>query len=644
VANKPVVIRFTESGLDAVESALTGVNSKLETVDAATRNLGSAGDTAKAGMDRAAGAGRDAGASFDRAGQGLDTLDNKTMRAGSAFGGLSDALQGVNSESLTTAERFAYIGLGVSDMAAGVGEVLLPALKRVPGVMGAVTKAQAALNFVMNLNPVLLVVTAVAALSAAFVIAYKKSETFRNIVTGAFEKVTEGAAVFLRGLAGVVGIFNKGWAESIRGAADRVESFGQKADSAGETVVERFESASDKARKLRNRMQDLSDVTATFSGEARDLDSSMISLEAAIDDATKAAKDNGKQTDISTRKGRENRNSLIDLAGSHADLIESMKDNGASQKELQAKTRDTRKEFIEVAVKMGYTREEARKLADKYGLIPKNIRTNVSAPGLSTTAERAARLNNALAGISATVRQRERGGGGDGLGIGGIVNAADRWLDRFAIGTGTGGLMGVSPMSAVGQLYSSIGRPGDVISGVRPGARTLSGGYSYHGQIDPRTGTLGRALDFSPMRSVAQLLYSSFRGRIRELISPWPELGVLNGRPHRFSDAVQAQHDGRTNVRHVHLAAERGALLTRPTLLLAAESAKARAGGGEVVSPVAMMAATFERVLAKRGTPTVNVVSHVYLDGDEVFAKRVNVLIDEREDREDTRLRMGGGR
>lgn len=46
----------------------------------------------------------------------------------------------------------------------------------------AMAAAQAALNFVMNLNPISLIVMAIAALVAGFVVAYNKSETFRNFV------------------------------------------------------------------------------------------------------------------------------------------------------------------------------------------------------------------------------------------------------------------------------------------------------------------------------------------------------------------------------------------------------------------------------------------------------------------------------
>jgi phage-related protein len=53
----------------------------------------------------------------------------------------------------------------------------------------AMAAAQWVLNAAMSANPIMLVVAGLAALVAAFVIAWKNSETFRNIVTGAFDKV-----------------------------------------------------------------------------------------------------------------------------------------------------------------------------------------------------------------------------------------------------------------------------------------------------------------------------------------------------------------------------------------------------------------------------------------------------------------------
>lgn len=70
------------------------------------------------------------------------------------------------------------------------------------------TAAQTAFNFVMNLNPIGLVVMAIAALVAAFVVAYNKSETFRNFVNklwaglkNLWKGIREGVALIGNSLA-----------------------------------------------------------------------------------------------------------------------------------------------------------------------------------------------------------------------------------------------------------------------------------------------------------------------------------------------------------------------------------------------------------------------------------------------------------
>ena len=64
------------------------------------------------------------------------------------------------------------------------------------GLTKAQAVAQGILNAVMEANPIILVVTALVALVAAFVIAYKKSATFRRIVKGAFHAVADIAKSF----------------------------------------------------------------------------------------------------------------------------------------------------------------------------------------------------------------------------------------------------------------------------------------------------------------------------------------------------------------------------------------------------------------------------------------------------------------
>ena len=72
---------------------------------------------------------------------------------------------------------------------------------------------QMAFNFVMAANPITLVVIALAALVAAFVVAYKTSETFRNFIDGLFTAIKTGVTAsvdFLKGYLNTVLGFYKG--------------------------------------------------------------------------------------------------------------------------------------------------------------------------------------------------------------------------------------------------------------------------------------------------------------------------------------------------------------------------------------------------------------------------------------------------
>lgn len=68
------------------------------------------------------------------------------------------------------------------------------AMKIYQATLVIVKVAQAALNFVMAANPIGLVVIAIAALVAAFVVAYKQSETFREIINTLFGAISKGVS------------------------------------------------------------------------------------------------------------------------------------------------------------------------------------------------------------------------------------------------------------------------------------------------------------------------------------------------------------------------------------------------------------------------------------------------------------------
>jgi hypothetical protein len=94
-------------------------------------------------------------------------------------------------------------GLSVAVLAANA------AMKVYQATLVIVKAAQAALNFVMSANPIGLVVIAIAALVAAFVLAYKHSETFREGVDKMFQ--------FIKGAIEISVNFIKGYLTTVMG-------------------------------------------------------------------------------------------------------------------------------------------------------------------------------------------------------------------------------------------------------------------------------------------------------------------------------------------------------------------------------------------------------------------------------------------
>lgn len=112
---------------------------------------------------------------------------------------------------------------------------------------------------------------------------------------------------------------------------------------------------------------------------------------------------------------------------------------------------------------------------------------------------------------------------------------------------GSGKIMGWSNMM---KLLQSKFSGMSLYSGFR-NSRTLSGNKSLHAS--------GRAIDTTPRRDVAQWIIANFGKNIKELISPWTELNWHNGRPHKYSAAVERQHGayGAGND-HIHWAMDNG--------------------------------------------------------------------------------------
>ncbi|MEE2058977.1 aggregation-promoting factor C-terminal-like domain-containing protein [Rhodococcus artemisiae] len=115
-------------------------------------------------------------------------------------GELLDGLNTMASFLMRNADTLKTVGLVLAPVVAGIAtyaavtKTITIAQAAWTAVTQAGTAAQWAMNIAMKANPVGLIIAGVVALGAALVLAYQKSETFRNIVQGAWEGIKNAAS------------------------------------------------------------------------------------------------------------------------------------------------------------------------------------------------------------------------------------------------------------------------------------------------------------------------------------------------------------------------------------------------------------------------------------------------------------------
>lgn len=144
---------------------------------------------------------------------------------------------------------------------------------------------------------------------------------------------------------------------------------------------------------------------------------------------------------------------------------------------------------------------------------------------------------------------------GGGVGWPFPVDTSDTMIKK-AWANDLGGLGGAAggngykwQMAVLRQAFPGL----QLISGFRPGARTLSGNRSYH--------SVGRAVDLPPRRDVAQWIRANYGARTKELITPYNDLNLHNGKPHRYTGAIWNQHNFAGGNAHDHWAFKDGGLV-----------------------------------------------------------------------------------
>jgi hypothetical protein len=127
------------------------------------------------------------------------------------------------------------------------------------------------LNAVMRNNPIGIIVTAIALLVAGFVLAYKKSETFRNIVGTIAKAVVSYIAFMIRGWGGLIEIILKVVTGPLRlflGVLQHIPGIGKYAKSGLDMINNGIEGVGDFAEKVAGKIEGFKDNIDAFTASA----------------------------------------------------------------------------------------------------------------------------------------------------------------------------------------------------------------------------------------------------------------------------------------------------------------------------------------------------------------------------------------
>ncbi|MDP9822782.1 tape measure protein [Nocardioides massiliensis] len=163
------------------------------------------------------------------------------------------------------------------------------------------------------------------------------------------------------------------------GAADAVSGYTKEAAAAAAASEKQAEAINEAVEAMRNKR---TAALAAIDAE--------IGYHAAIDDARKSLKENGRTLDLTTEKGRANMSALTSLASSWNNLSD-------RQKNASGAAREARRQFVEMATEMGMGEEKAKRLANRLLEIkPRRVRVDVETAAAEAGIER---VRNALSAL-----------------------------------------------------------------------------------------------------------------------------------------------------------------------------------------------------------------------------------------------------
>lgn len=145
------------------------------------------------------------------------------------------------------------------------------------------------------------------------------------------------------------------------------------------TMAEKIQAAKKAAADAKQKYDAWIESIFRLQNLALGLSGAQINLQKAFDDASKSIKDNGRNIDINTEKGRANRTALNAVADAANHQTEEMLNSGKGIRAAANSAGASQANFIALATRMGYSKAQAQALARQLIGMPKKTQTDFKA-------------------------------------------------------------------------------------------------------------------------------------------------------------------------------------------------------------------------------------------------------------------------
>lgn len=165
----------------------------------------------------------------------------------------------------------------------------------------------------------------------------------------------------------------------LRGEAEKNVTAHESAARQTEIFTEATGEATEASEAAAEAIQGHVDALDDLHGSLVDSVTADLGWRETVAATTATLKENGRNVDLNTAKGRENTKALVAMRDAAVRKRDADIDAGASTAEVTRTVEKQREAFIRAARQAGHTGDAAERLADQWGLVPHQVDTRVEA-------------------------------------------------------------------------------------------------------------------------------------------------------------------------------------------------------------------------------------------------------------------------